>query len=63
MANNDDLDDDIESLDDDSDINDIETAVEKLASMKRKWRDVEVMKELRMLERELGEKLDRTIFD
>ena len=63
MVNNDDLDDDIESIEDDSGIDDVETSVQTMASLKRKWRDVEIQKELRMLERELGEKLDRTIFD
>ena len=55
-------DDDIESTDD-NDYGEPEAPNEKMVSMKQKWRDIEIQRELRMLERELGEKLDRNIFD
>lgn len=64
MAKADDFDDDdVESVEDDAKFEESSATTEKLISLKRRWRDIEIERELRMLERELGEKLDRNIFE
>lgn len=56
-------DDDIDSVEDDATYEESSEPTEKLISLKRRWRDIEIERELRILERELGEKLDRNIFE
>ena len=56
-------DDDIDSVEDDAAYEESSEPTEKLISLKRRWRDIEIERELRILERELGEKLDRNIFE
>lgn len=64
MAKADDFDeDDVDSVEDDVSYEESSEPTEKLISLKRRWRDIEIERELRMLERELGEKLDRNIFE
>ncbi|MEQ8288288.1 MAG: hypothetical protein RIB78_01055 [Gammaproteobacteria bacterium] len=64
MAKADDFDDDdVDSVEDDVSYEETSEPTEKLISLKRRWRDIEIERELRMLERELGEKLDRNIFE
>lgn len=56
-------DDDVDSVEDDAAYEESSEPTEKLISLKRRWRDIEIERELRILERELGEKLDRNIFE
>ena len=56
-------DDDVDAVEDDASYEESSGPTEKLISLKRRWRDIEIERELRMLERELGEKLDRNIFE
>ena len=64
MASKDDLDDDdIDADEDENDYGEAEAPDQKLISLKQKWRDIEIQRESRILEHELGEKLDRNIFD
>ena len=64
MAKTDDFDDDdIDSVEDDASFEESSAPTEKLISLKRRWRDIEIARELRLLEMELGEKLDRNIFE
>ena len=47
----------------DGSLEELESPEVKLQAARQTWRDIEIQRELRMLERQLGEKLDKEIFN
>ena len=54
---------DDEFNDDGDDLEGLGEAEIKIQVVRQTWRDIEIQRELRMLEKQLGEKLDREIFN
>ena len=62
ISNDDDLIDD-EFDEENGNFEELEQPEVKLQAVRQTWRDIEIQRELRMLEKQLGEKFDKEIFD
>lgn len=52
-----------EEIDENEEIEELDPSAIKTQMIKQTWRDIEIQRELRMLEKQLGEKLDKDIFN
>lgn len=57
------IDDEIDENEEIEEIEELDKSVNKIQAIKQTWRDIEIQRELKMLERQLGEKLDKDIFN